>query len=905
MEGRFKMMKFLTQLLLLPIVFSPYLNIAFLTFTQSGASGFKTSAQSNGSSGQSSKSSLLVQSSQSSADGGVNVLTQHNNISRTGANLKETILNTANVNARQFGKLFSRAVDGYIYAQPLYVSQINIPTKGVYNLVIVATEHNSVYAFDADDAENSEPLWQVNMGTPILSTEISARYRDLQPEFGITSTPVVDLVNQTIYVVAKSKDSSSNTYHQQLHALALATGKEKPGSPVEITASVSGTGAGNVNGIVSFDPLINLNRPGLLLLNGVIYLGFGSHGGNGNYHGWLMSYDARTLQQLAVFNTTPDADGGSIWQSGQGLVADDNNNIYMLTGNGPFTVQNGGRDYGDCALKFSTTNGLSLIDYFTPHNTDVLNALDIDLGSGGPVLVPGVNRLIFTGKDTVFRVLDTEKLGGFDPATDHIVQQFQPSTRRMFSAPVFWNSPNNGPVIYYWAGGDSMKVFKLANGQFQEYPVAESTVSNVVGISNAAPLSLSANGTKDGTGIVWATGSTSGDANQQTVPGIVRAFDATDVSKELWNSAQNVDRDGVGNYAKFCPPTVANGKVYVATFSGQLQVYGLLPGVCNFSLEQSNQVVMSGGNNGSISIQTGTDCNWLATLDDSWIQITSAADGNGNGTIDFAVEPNPDTSMRTGVINVAGQNFTIIQAGAAAVVSAASYNSQQLASNSIAVAWGANLATGTAIATTILPTTLAGASIKVTDATGAERLAPLFFASPNQINYLIPSGTAVGPALITINSTNGNIATDEIQIAKVSPGLFSADGTGKGLAAAVVLRIKSDGKQAYEPVGQFDPVQNRLAALPIDLGPDQGNASDQVFLILFGTGLRNRTSLADVKVRIGGVDLPATFAGAQGNLSGVDQINVLLPRSLAGRGGVEVMMTVESLIANGVTIAIK
>jgi uncharacterized protein (TIGR03437 family) len=887
------MRKLLNFALLFSLTFFPHSYAGLFFFSQGS---YLVSAQLD---------KIFLPAAGTAAVGPVNVTTHHYNKYRNGANLQETILNANNVNVRQFGKLFSRPVDGFIYAQPLYAAQISIPSQGVRNVVYVATEHDSVYAFDADDPAASDPLWQVSLGTPIPSTDISTRYRDLVPEIGITSTPVIDLASRTIYVVAKSKDLAQNTYHQRLHALALDTGEERPGSPVEITASLPGTGAGSAGGTLSLDPLLNMNRPGLLLLNGVVYIGFGSHGGNGNYHGWLLGYDAKTLAQVARFVTTPDAEGGSIWQSGQGLVADDNNNIYVVTGNGPFTVQNGGRDYGDCALKFSTANGLSLVDYFTPHNTDVLNDLDIDLGSGGPVLLPEVNRLIFTGKDTVFRVLNTNKLGGFDPQTDHLVQQFQASTRRMFSAPVYWDSPNNGPVIYYWAGGDTLKVFKLVNGQFAESPVAQSTVTNVTGISNAAPMALSADGNKAGTGIVWATGPTSGDANQQTVPGIVRAFDATDVSKELWNSQQNADRDDVGNYAKFCPPVAANGKVYVATFSGQLQVFGLLSNLCTFSLGQTSQLAVAGGDGGSVNINTGADCDWLATTNDSWIAITSDADGSGSGTISFSVDANPDTGMRTGAINIAGQNFTITQAGAAAVVSAASYDSAQLASDSIAVAWGANLATGTALASTNLPTSLGGASIKIKDSTGAERLAPLFFASPNQINYLIPSGTALGAALITVNSTGGNIATDTVQIAQVAPGLFSADGTGRGLAAAVVLRVKADGKQSYEPIGQFDPAQLKLVAVPIDLGPDLGGAGDQVFLILFGTGLRNRSSLANVKAQIGNIDVSPAFAGAQGDLLGLDQINLLLPRNLAGRGKVDVALTVDGLTANGVSVSMK
>ncbi len=838
------------------------------------------------------------------AGSGANVLTQHNDNYRAGANLNETALNTATVNALRFGKLFSRAVDGYIYAQPLYVAQVNIPGQGARNVVYVATEHNSVYAFDADAADAKAPLWQVNLGAPVPSTDIDPDYHDLTPEIGITSTPVIDPGSQTIYVVAKSKDAS-NAYHQKLHALDLATGQNRMGSPVEISAQVQGIGLGNANGTISFDPLLNLNRPGLLLLNGAVYLAFGSHGDIGDYHGWVLGYDAKTLAQVAVFCPTPDGKEAAIWMSGQGLAADENNNIYFVTSNGTFSAQNGGRDYGDSALKLSTNGGLSVVDSFTPHNQDVLSEIDADLGAGGPVLLPGVNRLVFAGKDTVFRVLDTNNLGGFDPQTDRIVQQFQASMDSALGAPVYWNSPNNGPVIYYWGAGDYLKVFKLIGGQFETSPASQSTVAGLIGISNSPPMSLSANGSNAGSGILWATSPVEGNANDETVSGILRAFDAADVSKELWNSKQNADRDDIGSFAKFCPPTVANGKVYVATFSGQLQVFGLLPAACNVSIGQTSQLVTAGADGGSVNVLAGTDCNWLAASNNDWIKITSGAEGSGNGTVNFSVAPNPSGNMRSGTINIAGVGFTVTQAGLATMVSAASYEGAPLAGESIAVAFGANLATGTASAGASLPTTLAGATITVTDGTGAKQLAPLFFASPNQINYLVPSGLALGTALFTITSEGGNIATNAVQIARVAPGIFSANATGQGLAAAVVLRVKADGTQTYEPVGQFDPAQNRFTALPIDLGPDMGNASDQVFLILFGTGLRNRTSPANVKTQVGGVDLPPAFAGAQGNLFGVDQINLQLPRSLAGRGSVDVVVTVEGLNANGVSIAIK
>lgn len=830
------------------------------------------------------------------------VFTSHNDVARTGANLNETRLNAANVNSRQFGKLFSRAVDGQVYAQPLYVSQLRFADQSVRNVVFVATEHNSVYAFDADDATAIDPLWQVNLGTPVLSTDISPTYRDMMPEIGITGTPVIDPNSQTIYVVAKTKEMADESYHQQLHALDLLTGEEKPSSPVEITASVPGTGVGSVDGTLAFDPLYHLNRPGLLLLNGVIYVAFGSHANRGPHHGWLMAYNVNTLQQVAVFNTTPDSEGGSIWQSGQGLVADGNGNIYLTTGNGPFNLQDGHHDYGDCALKFSTRNGLSLVDYFTPHNTDVLNQFDIDLGAGGPVLLPGINRLVFAGKDTVLRVLDTEKLGGFDPQTDQIVQQFQPSPNRFFSAPVYWESPVYGKVIYYWASGDTLKVFKLINGKLQEFEAAHSSAMTEPGISNAAPMSLSANGSKAGTGILWATGSLAGDANRNTVPGILRAFDASDITRELWNSEQIADRDSVGNFAKFCPPTVANGKVYVPTFSGQLQVYGLLPGTCNFSLAQETQFMTSEQESGSLNLSVEDGCNWLASTDSDWITITSGGEGSGSNSISYSVASNPSGLSRTGTINVGGIDFTVKQAGTAYVASAASFQLTPLAAESIAVVSGSGLATTTASATnTSLPTSLAGTTVQVTDSAGVERLAPLFYVSPTQINYQIPEGTTTGPALVTINAADGNIATGFLQIEIISPGIFSANSTGQGIAAAVALRVKVDGSQSFEPVSQWDAMRQQFVSVPIDLS----QVEDQVFLILFGTGIRYRDRLGQAEIRIGGQVLKPIYAGRQGSFAGLDQVNVLLPRALNGKGEVDVVVKLDGKTANTVKVSFK
>jgi len=504
----------------------------------------------------------------------VAVTTQHNDISRTGQNLDETVLNTGSVDVSNFGKLFSRQVDGYIYAQPLYIAKLAIAGQS-HNLVYVATEHNSVYAFDADDPNASSPLWQVNLGTSVPSQDICTSnvpgcpYNDLVPEIGITATPVIDLTSKTIYVVAKTKNTRNNTYHFFLHALDLAMGTEKFLGPVEVTAS-------------GFSPLYHLNRPGLLLLSGTLYIGFGSVGDLYSWHGWLMAYDASTLQQTGIFNLTPNGYGGSIWGGGQGLLAD-SDSIYFMTGNGTFDANTGGHDYGDSLLKLSP--GLTLADYFTPKNQSLLSQDDVDLGSGGPMALPGTNLIVGVGKDGVLRLLDATKLGGFSAVSDNDVQEFPAmagscggvSGLCFMGGPIYWNSPNFGPVIYLWGAGDYLKAWQFNGQTFQTTPVSQSAIQSVAGLSNTMAMSLSADGNESGTGIVWASGPMSGDANVQAQPGILHAFDATDLKDELWNSNQSPARDSAGNYAKFAPPTIANGKVYLATFSGQLVVYGLNP----------------------------------------------------------------------------------------------------------------------------------------------------------------------------------------------------------------------------------------------------------------------------------------------------------------------------------------
>ncbi|PYV39521.1 MAG: hypothetical protein DMG06_22945, partial [Acidobacteria bacterium] len=504
----------------------------------------------------------------------VKVLTQHNDISRTGANLSETNLTVFNVNVNQFGKLFSRTVDGQIYAQPLYVPNVTVPNKGTHNVIYVASMNNSLYAFDADDPNASAPLWQINLGPPVPYQDTTG-YTDINPVIGITSTPVIDPSTNTLYCVAKTRENSN--YFQRLHALDLASGQEKFGGPAVIQASVPGTGDGNVNGTVTFSPLRQLNRPGLLLLNGVIYLAFGSHGETFPFHGWVLAYNATTLQRVAVFNSTPNGGLGAIWQSGQGLVADASGYIYLMTGNGSFNYNTGGKNLGMSFVKLSTP-ALAVVDWFTPYNFSTLNGGDTDLGNSGPLLIPGTNLVLGGGKEGVFHLLNRSNMGHFQAGSNsQIVQNFQVTAGHIHGSPVYWNSPNQGPLVYVWSETDYLKAFKLVNGLFQTTPVATSTMPVPSGMPGAM-LSLSANASTAGTGVVWASHPYNADANHATVAGILRAFDASNVTTELWNSKQNASRDDLGNFAKYCPPTVVHGKVYMATFSNRLVVYGLLGG---------------------------------------------------------------------------------------------------------------------------------------------------------------------------------------------------------------------------------------------------------------------------------------------------------------------------------------
>ncbi len=515
----------------------------------------------------------------------VDVLTYHNDLARTGANLAETTLAPSNVNSTQFGKLFSYPVDGQVYAQPLFVSDVQLPDGSVHNIVYVATEHDSVYAVDADDPTVGL-IWQQTFINPKAGiTTVPAQDTgtdDITPEIGITGTPVIDRDSQTLYVVAKAKEIRGRGvahYVQRLHALDLATGAEKFGGPALIADTkfdgtnykyhvgpvVAGTGDGSVRGRVHFNALREHQRSALTLVNGVVYVGWASHGDNGPYHGWLIGYDASTLAPVTVFNTTANGSEAGIWMSGEAPAVDDAGNLYLATGNGTFDPSSSA--YGDSVLKLSTDGGLAVADSFTPWNQDTLSRNDTDLGSGGVLLLPPQPgdhplTLIQAGKGGSIYQLDQTDLGGYQrcgPTCDDVVAATPARTvGPALDTPALFND-----LIYYVGLGDTMKAFQLSDGVLLPNAVSRSTTT--YGFRGATP-SVSANGTTHG--IVWAV---------RLSPSTLFAYDATNLSRILYNSDQVSSRDSLGTAIKFSVPTVTDGHVYVGT-DNNLVVYGLLAG---------------------------------------------------------------------------------------------------------------------------------------------------------------------------------------------------------------------------------------------------------------------------------------------------------------------------------------
>jgi hypothetical protein len=498
-----------------------------------------------------------------SGGGGGAVLTYHNDNARTGQYTAETVLTPSNVHASAFGKKFAQPVDGYVYAQPLFVPGLTIHGQ-THDVVFVVTESNSVYAFDAN--ASGPVLWHTNVGTALSCSDLND-CGDLVPGAGITGTPVIDPATQTMYLVALVKDSAG--FHHRLHAIDLTTGAERAGSPVEVSPTAKGTGANSKNGTVGFDPGTHYQRCALLLAGGVVYVGIGANAeSNTDNHGWIVGYKASDLTTTVTFCTSPNDNWSSVWQSGGGLSSDSAGYVYGETANGTFDVDTGGSDYGDSALKLDSAG--KVVDYFTPYNQAALSSADIDFGSANPVILPdqsgaASHELLASGKPGILYLINRDNMGHFHAGSDsQIVQSVSafPNTsgvtNGIFMSPAYWNGN-----VYVSGIGGSVQAFTLKAGKLSTSPASQTAAQFSF---PGAGVSVSSSGTT--AGIVWVLDGGGG---------VLYAYDATNLASELYDTNQaSGGRDAPGQPVKFAVPTVANGHVYVGTQT-ELDVYGPLP----------------------------------------------------------------------------------------------------------------------------------------------------------------------------------------------------------------------------------------------------------------------------------------------------------------------------------------
>jgi uncharacterized protein (TIGR03437 family) len=653
---------------------------------------------------------LLELSIAAFASAQVNVLNVNYDSQQTGANVQETTL-APGMNWSSFGKLGTFPVDGQVFAQPLYVTGVVI--GGVkYNVLYVVTMGDSVYAFNADTPQSTTPLWRVNLGQPVPSGLFNpvpgglSNYTDILPEIGILSTPAIDPNAQVIYVVSDTLPAGApSTPVFQLHALSLVDGHEMLGGPVQIAASVSGNGLDSNNGTIPFYAIEELQRPGLMLANGTIYIAFGSHGDTGPYHGWMLGYNASTLQQTAVFNSTPNGRQSAIWQTGRAPAADANGNIYAVTANGDW---DGIANFGQSVLRLSGAD-LSLLDWYTPSDWESLDGMDADIGTTGAILIPNTNYLVSGSKAAVLFLIQDDALGHLGAAT---TQGVQVNSYGLFDI-ALWGNLTNAPassvanahaaaavpssILYEFEPAGPLKAFQIANNQINSTILSEFTPPFV---SEYAGLSISANGAADG--IVWLTLANYGAAG---LPGTLFALDATNLASVLWSSDMNSSRDQLGAFAKFAPPTVANGRVFVPTFSRTVVVYGLLSG----------------------------------------------ATPPGNPTI-------------------------------TSVVNGASYLAGGVSPGELVTIFGANLGSPLEAQGSLIGNKVAD-SIDSTQVLFGGVASPLLFASPTQINAVVPFGVTGTTTEVQIAYQGQPTVSTTVPVQAASPALFSLQSNGGGSGA--------------------------------------------------------------------------------------------------------------------------
>jgi uncharacterized protein (TIGR03437 family) len=708
-----------------------------------------------------------------------NVLTAGYDSGRTNANLNETILSPATVKPVTFGKLFSLPVDGQVYVQPLYEQNVSVAGQA-HNVVFVATQHNSVYAFDADSA--GPPLWTVNLG-PSVASDIydtaDGPYTDIAPEIGILGTPVIDSSTGVLYVVAATMESG-NFYHR-LHALDVGSGAERFGAPVVINAQVSGVGENNVNGTVPFVSLQHIQRPALLLSNGVVYVAFGSHGDGDPWHGWMMGYRASNVQlQTAVFNSSANGWGGAIWQSGRGPSVDSNGNIYVVTSNGD---SDNLVDFSDSVLKLDPVH-LIIEDWFAPSDQQTLDDDDDDLGTAGPILIPGTNLLITGGKQGLIYLLNTGSLGHMTPTNSQIPQSFAPVSFGIFNMAV-WNR-TGGQIVYMIGANSPFSAYQLAGNQLNLTPLSQSSSLYAVPFQG---MTISASGGQPGSGILWVT---TADSWPLPATGTVHAFDADNLSSELWNSSTN-PTDSLSGFSKFANPTVVNGKVYVPASSNQLLVYGLLT--------QSPATPLITG------------------------LVNAASQASGS------VAPGE-------MVNIPGQNL-----GPQTAVSGAVDSSGNL---------GTQLA-GDQVTFNNIPAPLLSVSAGVISA-----IVPFEIAGAKQVNVQVTYAGQVS-------------ATQTFNVAATAPGIFTADGSGRG--QGLILNQDASINSPANPASPGSVITLYATGVGVMNPVDKTGSVAQSKAPLAGT----TTATVD------GHPAQVIFAGdAPGQVAGKEQVTIQLPKSSSG-----------------------
>ena len=717
----------------------------------------------------------------------VSVLTQRYDSARDGLNASETTLTPSSVGPGNFGKLFNFPVDGYVYAQPLYMPAVTIPNGGgTHNLVFVATEHGTLYAYDADGLQ-AQPLWQVSLvalgcptGFTCTSVPASANGNttDLLPEIGITSTPIIDSSTGTVYAVAKSKEVKSGTtnYTYRLHALDVTTGLERTGSPVAISGSVSGA---------TFSPLFSLQRPGLALASNTIFITFGSWGDDQSWYGWVFGYDKTSLGQVSIFNAAPSGTQGQggIWMSGSAPAVDASGYLYLTTGNGAF---NGTSNYGDSLLKLATP-GLTVFDYFTPFNQQALDNADLDLASGGVTLLPDTagttqhpHIAIACGKNGTVYVLDRDSLGHFNSTSDSQIIQELP----VLIGGTAWNGSGYVENCYstaaYWQGNvyfvgitDAVKRFTFTNGQMSTS--AASQTAAPYAFPGASPV-ISANGSTNG--ILWAIENAGTQGTDRGGSAVLHAYDAITLG-ELYNSTQ-VTGDAVGPYVKFSVPTVANGKVYVGT-QNSLAIFGptSATSVTVSSVSPNNgpgaggtAVTITGTNFAAGATVTfgGTAATGVTVVNSTTITATTPAHAAGAVTVAVTV------NAQTGSLS---NGFTYI---VAPTVTSVSPNSGTTAGGTAVTITGTNFATGA----TVTFGAAAATNVVVSSSTTITATSPAGSAGAVTV-------TVTNPGALAGSLTNGYTYVVVPTVSKCEPQQWTAGGRDGGDDHRDEFRYGSDG----------------------------------------------------------------------------------------------------------------